>query len=56
MKVVNSLIHRLFWSRMFEEVREGHKKMCYGLGKSDAVKQMNNQFYIEFSNGKGEFR
>lgn len=56
MKMLKSLIHMLFWSRIFEEVREGHKELCYSLGKSDAIEQMNNQFYIEFSNSKGEIR
>lgn len=56
MKVLKGLIHMLFWSRLLEEVRESHKEMCYNLGKSDALKQMNSQFYIEFSNQRGEIR
>ncbi|KZE68553.1 hypothetical protein AV545_02045 [Paenibacillus jamilae] len=48
----NSIIHKLFWSRAFDEVREAHRKMCYELGVKDGRNQVNkdNQFYKEFSN------
>ncbi|KAF6630665.1 hypothetical protein H6F38_14655 [Paenibacillus sp. EKM208P] len=49
--MIHNIIHKIFWSKAFEEVREGHRKMCYELGIKDGQDEFdkNNKFYKEFA-------
>jgi len=37
--MIDRLIHFLFWSKLFEGIREAHRKMCYELGKEDQERE-----------------
>lgn len=45
--MINKLIRYLFWSKAFEEVREAHREMCYGLGRYDEEQQFSYTYIDE---------
>ncbi|MBE7896072.1 hypothetical protein G7L40_20770 [Paenibacillus polymyxa] len=49
--MIQNIIQKIFWSKAFEEIREGHRKMCYELGIKDGQDEFdnNNKFYKEFA-------